>query len=99
MGKSFKDLKVGDYIYIVDACCARKEKLINVVISKNNKVYVETDCILHTDCGDCNNLYFNVNGDDNKMRAQHEFSFELVFSDRDVAEEYIQEHFVERIKD
>lgn len=99
MGKCFKDLKVGDYIYIVAASCARKEKIIDVTISKNNKVWVETDCIMHTDCGDRNNSYFNVNGDDNKIGAQHEFSYELVFSDKNVAEEYIQENFVKPLKD
>lgn len=99
MGKFFKDLKVGDTIYIVTSCCVRKEKIINVTISKNSKVWVETDCIRHTDCGDRNNLYFNVNGDDNKIRAQHEFSFELVFSDKNVVEEYIQENFVKPLKD
>lgn len=98
MGKSFKDLKAGDYIYIVDACCARKEKIVNAGISEN-KVWIETDCILKTDCGDFNNYYHNIEGDGNRMRAQHEFSYELVFSDRDAAEEYIREHFVERIKD
>ncbi len=99
MGKCFKDLKVGDTIYIITACCARKEKITNVGISKNNKVCVETDYIMHTDCGDRNNLYFNINGDDNMIRAQHEFSFELVFSDIDVVGEYIQENFVKSLKD
>jgi len=99
MEKCFKDLKVGDYIYIVDARCARKEKLIDVTILKNNKVLIETDCIRHTDCGDRNNLYFNINGDDNKIRAQHEFSCEFVFSDKNVVEEYIQENFVKPLKD
>lgn len=99
MGKCFKDLKVGDTIYIVTSYCVRKEKITNVGISKNNKVWVETDYIMHTDCGDRNNLYFNVNGDDNMIRAQHEFSFELVFSDKNVVEEHIQEHFMKPLKD
>jgi len=99
MGKSFKDLKIGDYVYVVEASCARKERIINAGISKDNKVWMETDYIRKTDCGEQNNYYHNIKGDDNKLTAYCEYHPELVFSDKDVVEKYIQDYFVERIKD